>query len=256
MNVIDILKLDPQKDWDIINENYRADAMEKVVINGNTFTNYGDFQFMWEKSYVKSPVRSASGMIENLNSYATFATPHLIMDFSIMSIDDFRAIVRMDLEQNEFVVECYDPIFNKRNSFRMYFATLEMAKLHNLSRKRFNSTQNEWEDFIEIVGVNEYKVELIGTNVEGEEVTITYNLNPPSDTGAINVIESVKYPKNSSVVIGADVTYMTDKTFNGKYTFQKWNISPNGNPTGNYLNGVEYTIITDTVLYAQWQKTE
>ena len=65
---------------------YKATGIDKVIIDGNEFTDYGAFSFLWEKSYVKSPERSGDGTIGNLNSYATFITPHLKIDFSMMSI--------------------------------------------------------------------------------------------------------------------------------------------------------------------------
>ena len=105
-NLIDILKLDPNipEDFEIIDKEYRAVDIEKVVIGGNTYTNYGAYSYILEKTYVKSPSRSASGSIGNLNSYATFLTGHLVIDFSIISIDDYRAIMRQHYEQNENVV--------------------------------------------------------------------------------------------------------------------------------------------------------
>ena len=42
-----------------------ARNIDKVTINGNVFTDYSAFSFLWEKSYVSSPTRSGNG------SYAT-----------------------------------------------------------------------------------------------------------------------------------------------------------------------------------------
>ena len=179
-SVYDILSLDPnnQAQWEnVIKPNYVATDMDKVVIGGNTFTNYGDFQFAWEKSYVKSPERSANGSIGNLNSYATFVTPHLIINFGIMSIDDYRRMMRLDLEANEFVVECYDPIYNNKFKGKMYFGTPQMAKLLKLAEIRFNG--DAWEEFVELVGVQEYTVELIGTNADLDLVGVRYEVNAP-----------------------------------------------------------------------------
>ena len=79
-SLYDILALNPNipQDWEVIKREYLAVDMDKVVIDGDTFTNYGDFQFVWEKSYVKEPERSGKGVIDNLNAYATFITPHFI----------------------------------------------------------------------------------------------------------------------------------------------------------------------------------
>lgn len=254
--VVDILRLDPNipSDWEIIKNEYRAVDIDKVVIDGDTFTNYGDFQFVWEKSYVKSPTRSNSGAIDNLDSYATFVTPHLILNFSIMSIDDYRAIMRKDLERKEFVVECYDPIYNKRTAVKMYFATPQMAKLYTIAKKRLNGS--EWEDFIELVGVHGYTVELIGTNNNLDEVSVVYHLNPPADTGySDQTVGEKDIYKGQDIVMGNSALSITSETFDNRYVFTKWNIKASGGLQGNYINELEYTINSDLVLYAQWQKT-
>ena len=268
-SIYNILNLDPNnaEDWEVIKEKYRATDIDKVIIDGDTFTNYGDFQFVWEKSYVKSPERSASGAIDNLNSYATFVTPRLVINFALMSIDDYRAIMRKDLERNEFVVQCYDPIYNRPVTAKMYFATPQIAKLHTIARKRFD--ENAWEDFVELVGVEGYSVELIGTNTDLDLVSVTYHLNPP-----INSNTSMPYvPTNAlpsysedvyngqEVVIGSVATQIVDETFGGALRFTKWNISsetPLENKTqGNYING-NSTVVGEygLELYAQWEKSE
>ena len=256
-SVYDILSLDPnnQAQWEnVIKPNYVATDMDKVVIGGNTFTNYGDFQFAWEKSYVKSPERSADGSIGNLNSYATFVTPHLIINFGIMSIDDYRRIMRLDLEANEFVVECYDPIYNNKFKGKMYFGTPQMAKLLKLAKIRFNG--DAWEEFVELVGVQEYTVELIGTNADLDLVGVRYEVNAPyGETPTVMPSGEEEVYKGEDIVIGTSTDIPTE-TFGGKYKFRCWNISPD-NPTyvkatGNYTNGYAYTINEPLVLYAQW----
>jgi uncharacterized repeat protein (TIGR02543 family) len=255
-SVDDILRLNPQvhEDWEVIKSEYRAVDIDKVVIDGDTFTNYGSFQFAWEKSYIKSPVRSNGGAIENLNSYATFVTPHLIINFSIMSIDDYRALMRKDLERNEFVVECYDPIYNQRITAKMYLGTAEMAKLRTINRKRFNGL--EWEEFIELFGVESYTVDLIGTNNDLDLVSVIYHLNPPADTGyADYTLGEDDVYRGQEIVIGSAAGEITSQTFGGAYSFNKWNTSANGGEQGNYINNNSYTINSTLVLYAQWGTT-
>ena len=85
-NVIDILSLNHNipEDWEIIEKEYKAVDIDKLKIDGNTYTNYGAYAFIWEISYVKPPERSANGAISNLNSYAVIITGHLIIDYSII----------------------------------------------------------------------------------------------------------------------------------------------------------------------------
>jgi uncharacterized repeat protein (TIGR02543 family) len=251
-SVYDIMNLDPNSpaDWGIISQNYKANGIDRVRIGGDYFTNYGDFQFIWEKSYVKSPQRSASGAIDNLNSYATFVTPHLIINFAVMSIDDYRALMRKDLSQNEFEVECYDPIYNRMTTQNMYFATPSMAKLRTIAKKRFN--QDEWEEFVELVGVEGYTVELIGTNTEIGNLSVIYHLNPPiSGINEQNYAEPNVY-KGQDIVIGTSASAIVNETFDGRYKFAKWTTDPNNKEQGVFTNGNVYTITYDLDLYAQW----
>lgn len=249
--------------WETIKTEYDASDIAYIKIDGNTFSNYGQYQFIWEKTFVKSPERSAGGSIGNLNSYATFLTPHLIINFSIMSIDDYRAMMKMHYEKNEFTVECYDFIYNKKIKVKMYFATEEMAKLYTINKIRQRGN-GEWEDWIELVGVQDYSVELIGTNNDLDLVSVVYKVNAPEgktpdfaqDGGEEDVYNG------EEVVIGAN-TNIPDETFGGTYKFKNWNLSPNPqeNNKGVYINGNVYTITAGEnqnalVLYAQWQSTE
>lgn len=259
-NLYEILSLnqDLEKDWEIIERQYKAVDIHKVVIDGNPFTNYGDFQFIWEMSYVTEPKRSGNGSIGNLNSYAVFLTPHLTLNFSIMSIDDYRKIMQLHYSIKEHMVECYDPIYNQKIKVKMYFATEQMAKLHTIARKRFNGA--EWEDWIELVGVREYTVDLIGTNNELDLISVSYNYNAPKDESGnpiypngvpvVNEYEKDIYA-GEDVVIGGNCTFK-DTPPSNKYKFKKW-VDRNGT---EYTDGTIITINQPLELFAQWETTD
>ncbi len=225
-------------------------GIETVIIDGNAFTDYGAFSFLWEKSYVKSPVRSGDGSIGNLNSYSTFITPHLKIDFSMMSIDSYRALMKLIYGKNEFTVTCYDVVNNEMTTNRMYFSTEEMPKLWTIARA-ING-----EEWVELLGVQEYTVEMIGTNTSLDLVSVRYIVNAPDGASpdfAVDEGEPNVY-KGEQLVIGGG-TSIPNETFGGAYKFTTWNISPDGGVQGNYRNGYAYTINTDLVLYAQWEET-
>ena len=246
---------------------YEAVGISQVKIDGNTFTNYGQYRFVWEKAYPKSPERSADGSMGNLNSYATFLTPHLIMDFSVMSIDDYREIMLLHYSANEFTVECYDPIYNHTIKVKMYFATEEMAKLYTIAQNRL-LPDGQWEEWVDLIGVTEYSVELIGTNNDLDLVSVRYIVNPPQVTE--NGVTTTLVPdfatdggeedvyKGEELVIGGN-TDIPNETFGGRYKFSGWNVL--ANPTeeqgkvGNFINGYAYSINDNLVLYAQWEAT-
>lgn len=183
---------------------YKAENIEKVTIDGIDFTDYGAFSFLWEKSYVKSPERSGDGSIGNLNSYATFVTPHLKIDFSLMSIDSYRALMNLIYDKNEFTVTCYDVVNNKPTTNRMYFSTEEMPKLWTIARAM------NGEEWVELLGVQEYSVEMIGTNASIGIVNIIYY----DENG--NILYSQEAFRGEDVVIQYDYV-PTNGRFDGEW---------------------------------------
>ena len=251
-DIIDIINLNPNKpnDFEALEKEYRAVDIDKVKIDGNTFTNYGAYSFIWEKTYIKSPSRAGDGSIRDLNAHATFLTGHLIIDFSIISIDDYRALMQLHYAKNEFTVECYDPIYNKKIVLNMYFATEEMAKLHIINRRIWNNA--EWEDWLVLAGVRDYQLEMISTNSDLNLVSVTYHLNPPANVtaGDSSVGEPSVY-MGEDLIIGGGTDFQS-KNFGGIYKFTSWNTKADGSGT-TYLDGYAYTINEDIVLYAQWE---
>ncbi len=162
-------------------DDYRANGIDKVTIDGNEFSDYAAFSFVWEKSYVKSPERSADGSIGNLDSYATFITPHLKIDFSLMSIDSYRKLMSLVYMKNEFKVTCYDVVNNRMTTNSMYFSTEEMPKLWNIAK--IASSEDGLEEIVYLLGVHEYTVEMIGTNkvISNNQVNIYYQYENGTD---------------------------------------------------------------------------
>ena len=237
---------------------YEAVDIAEVKIDGNRFRNYGAYSFIWEKTFVKSPERSADGSIGNLNSYATFLTPHLIMDFSVMSIDDYRKIMILHYGANEFTVECYDPIYNRKIKVKMYFATEEMAKLYTIAQNRL-LPNGQWEEWVDLVGVTEYKVELIGTNNDLDLVSVRYEYSTLKEDGTLEY----PYLPNGSpanpqfeedVYIGEEIIIGGNSTFpetppTNSLKFKHW-IDEEGLI---YTNGKTWTVNVPLTLYAVWQ---
>jgi uncharacterized repeat protein (TIGR02543 family) len=236
---------------------YEAVDIHYVKIDGNEFRNYGAYSFIWEKTFVKSPERSADGSLGNLNSHANFLTPHLIMDFSVMSIDDYRKIMLLHYGANEYTVECYDPIYNRPIKVKMYFATEEMAKLYTIAQNRL-LPNGQWEEWVDLVGVTEYKVELIGTNNDLDLVSVKYEY---STLKADGTPEYPYFPDGSpanpqyeeDVYIGEEIIIGGNSTFkdtppNINLVFDHWL----GSDGLVYSDGLIKTINTPLTLYAVW----
>lgn len=148
--------------------NYGSTDIQKVIIDGNEFTGYKTFSSFWELTYSKSPERSTGGVIGNLNSIPCFVTPHLKINFAMMDIDSYRRLYNLILDRREFVVKYYDVVNNVVTTQKMYFAPDQLPTLYAVARKL------NGEEWVEVLGVQNYTVELIGTNNELDTVDILY----------------------------------------------------------------------------------
>ena len=178
---------------------YDANASGKrigeVIIDGVKITGYSAFSFVRKLTYVKSPTRSGDGTIGNLNSYPVFTTPQLQIDFSLLGIDMYRKIMNLIYARREHLVQCYDIVRDEQVTERMYFEPEELPKLVAIARQ----LQNEAYSRVEILGVQDYVVTMVGTNVPNEIINIVYyDMNN-------NIIGSEQLVENTEIVIGEGV---------------------------------------------------
>lgn len=144
--------------------------IHKVTINGTTITNYSEYSFIHEKTYAEEPVRT-NGVIQNLNGYDTYMTPHLTFSFKYMPIEVYRTIMRLYYSANEFDVVCYDTINDVSLRAKMYFEPKEMAKLLILVKGQ--SLENQ----LTTLAVLDESISLIGTNASLDLLGITFDAN-------------------------------------------------------------------------------
>lgn len=144
-----------------LREFYEIRQLDRIKIDGTEIQGYFEYSFFKEKTYVKSPERSSGGTIDNLNSYSTFLTPRLVIKYNYMHISDYRKLMNILYSKNEFVVECYDIVKDQRVTHKMYFAPTEMPSIHQRN--------------LEVLGIKNYTIELIGTNVGFDTVEIRYH---------------------------------------------------------------------------------
>lgn len=140
--------------------NYVSKGIDEYTVDGVTYKDFSACTFTWEKTYIKQPERSSNGSMGNLETYPTFITPHLTVTYDLMTITDYRSIMKQFLSKNQFTVTCYDPINNKMTTNTMYFATPSTPKYYYRTEDNKN---------VEIIGLRDYTVELIGTNNDGNE---------------------------------------------------------------------------------------
>ena len=144
-------------------EKYKTTALDRIEIDGCEINGYFEYSFMEEKSYMEQPVRSQDGSIENLDDYTTFLTPRLIVKYNMMNIDDYRTLMTFLKSKNSFNVTCYDVVADRRVTHEMYFANPQMPVIY--------------QRYLAAMGVQDYTIELIGTNRRKEEDKIRFYFN-------------------------------------------------------------------------------
>lgn len=218
-----------------LREAYQTTLLDRIQIDGNEFSGYFEYSFIEEKTYEESPSRSLGGVIDNLNSYAVNFVPHITIKYNYMGIDDYRKLVTLLNSKNEFTVTLYDIVANKRVSHKMYFATPSMPKIY--------------QRLLQLEGVFDYTVELIGTNNEVIEYDIDYDFNFPTGYSSATTSASVSVARNSTIIVGAELENREITVSGTTYTLQYW-LDESTNL--KYIDGEEYFFLTDKTLKAIW----
>ena len=123
-----------------------------------------------------------------------------------------------------------------------------------------------YQQYLMALGVQEFSLELIGTNNEiAQPHIITYDFNIPTDkTWDYNTTATQSFSNSVSGMIGEDAIYTiadgstfkitdisTEHLLNDEYRFDKWNTNPDGSGF-SYIDGEYYLIRRSQTLYAQW----
>lgn len=141
-----------------LREAYKKSKIDRIrIFDGKKtieVTGYAEYSYLDEKSYKTQPVRSQNGAIEEIEEYATFFTPRLIVKYNMMGIDDYRSFMKMIKGRNGFAVQCYDPVEDKIVTNEMYVATPSMPIIY--------------QQYLAALGIQEYAIEMIGTNSQSK----------------------------------------------------------------------------------------
>lgn len=137
-----------------LREAYIKSQLDRITIFDGLkeleLTGYAEYSYLEEKSYSTQPVRTIEGIIEEIEEYKTFLTPRLIIKYNMMGIEDYRSLMKMLKKRNSFIVKCYDVVEDKIVTNSMYRATPSMPIIY--------------QQYLMALGIQEYTIELIGTN--------------------------------------------------------------------------------------------
>ena len=237
-----------------LQSDYLIRQLDRIRIDGEEILGYFEYSFLEEKTYKTQPVRADDGSIPDLENYATFLTPRLIIKYNMMQIEDYRKLMKKLKQKNVFNVECYDIVEDKRVAHEMYFAPPQMPIIY--------------QQYLAVLGVQEYTIELIGTNRK-THINITYDFNFGSSPDAVSLATwfNTYYPYDQTIVTVENLPY-NQKNVVGKLTLSNgsllsqigvskllyWSTSREGGEEygARYTDGASYYLATDLTLYGQW----
>lgn len=136
--------------------NYEATGMAEFWLDNEKYTGNSDYTFIWELSYNKSPDRSQGGATGDLDTnYSFFFTPHATITYSLMTIADYRRFKQQFNSKRQFMGKFYDAEYDRVITEQVYVATPNAPK--------FRTITND-DNTVSLIGVDNYVIELIGTN--------------------------------------------------------------------------------------------
>ena len=209
----------------------------KLVINGITIPKLSDYSYFDAKSFFTEPKRSASGVINNLNSYATFLTPRLKFKFNLMPVETYRTLMKLIKEFNEFIVTVYDIVEDTYVTRKMYFHPKDFPQIFQHS--------------LEVLAIRDEEFEMVGTNADLDEYSLVYHSNTDAD-----LTSGLQFNYGQEITIGdyvnEDGSAIDPTTFTKTgYRLNNWNTKADGSGF-TYITGEVVTLTTNTSLYAQW----
>ena len=140
----------------------------------------------------------------------------------------------------------------------MYFATEEMAKLYTIAQNRL-LPNGQWEEWLDLVGVLDYTVELIGTNNDLDLVSVKYEYSTLKADGTLlypnlpnGSVANPQYEEDiylgEEIVVGGNSTF-PDTPPTNSLKFKHW-VDGSGLI---YTNGAVVTVNSPLTLYAVWE---
>lgn len=146
--------------------NIEGDATDDFTEN-DRFTNYGEYSFVWQKSLKESPERTDDGGAAGIRKIPSFLTANLKINFSLLSIDDYRRIMKLIYrgDENCYKVKAYDIVYDRMVIVEMYIHPEEMPKVFAIADRvhGLGASQDEWTS---IIGVQDYTVQVTGTGLD------------------------------------------------------------------------------------------
>lgn len=131
--------------------------------DNDKFTNYGTYSFVWQKTLKESPERTDNGGLPQLRQIPYFITGNLKIDFDLLSIDDYRRLMKLIYTGNNcYKVKTYDIVFDRMIILEMYFQPEDLPKIFTMAERLhgIGASSEEWTD---LIAVQSHTTQMVGT---------------------------------------------------------------------------------------------
>lgn len=130
--------------------------------DNDKFTNYGTYSFVWQKTLKESPERADNGALPQLWDMPYYITGNLKIDFDVMSIDDYRRIMKLIYSGNCYKVKAYDIAYDRMIIIEMYFQPEDLPTIFTIAERLHGvgASSDEWTD---LIAVKSHTTQMVGT---------------------------------------------------------------------------------------------
>lgn len=156
ITVFDLMKLPLSQRLNVYS-GVKTDTIKYFRLDDQLYTGYKGYSFFWELTLTEEPQRAQDGSMD-LSNIVYFRTPHLRIDFSLISWHDYKRLRQQMLSKLTFMLTCYDTDFDRMINVEVYFHPDSLPTFELLARKL------NGESWTEVLGAKDYTVELVGTN--------------------------------------------------------------------------------------------
>lgn len=140
---------------------YKGD-IEDNFTDDDKFTGYSNYSFTWQKTLKETPERADNGSLPQLFDLAYFITGNLKIDFDMLSIDDYRRIMKLIYSGNCFKVKTYDIEYDRMIIVEMYFQPEDLPKIFTMA-ERLHGIGASSEEWTNLIGIQSHTTQMVGT---------------------------------------------------------------------------------------------
>lgn len=140
---------------------YKGD-IEDNFTEDDKFSGYGNYSFVWHRSDKETMERADNGSTPQIWNMPYIITGELEINFDLISIDDYRRIMKLIYGRNCFKVKTYDIVYDRMIINEMYFQPDELPKIFTMANLLHGLGVGN-DESLDLIGIQSHKTKMVGT---------------------------------------------------------------------------------------------